>query len=185
MIRTFIAIKFPLSRQTAELVGDIKLRLKDERIKWVDLWNMHLTLFFLGDTEENLIPEIAKDLSENLKGFKSFNLVSKGFGVFRNIKDPRAIWFGLEENHKLIELKQKVNASLNNFGFETEHKKFKPHLTLGRVKYLKQSNTLKDLIEELKDNIIQENTIDEVILFKSELTPKGPVYSILKKFELN
>ena len=72
MKRTFVAIKLPISKQTAELVEDIKVQLSDEKIKWVDTWNMHITLYFLGDTDEELIGDIGEALKEKLKDFKSF-----------------------------------------------------------------------------------------------------------------
>ena len=115
MKRTFIAIKIPLSKETLEFIGEIKLQLKDERIKWVDSWNVHLTLFFLGDTDENLISEIVDLLADKLKSFKNFNLMCKGVGVFKDMQNLRAFWFGLEENETLLNLKKIVNQVLNSF----------------------------------------------------------------------
>ncbi|PLX10690.1 MAG: RNA 2',3'-cyclic phosphodiesterase [Marinilabiliales bacterium] len=185
MKRTFIAIKIPLSKETLEFIGEIKLQLKDERIKWVDSWNVHLTLFFLGDTDENLISEIVDLLADKLKSFKNFNLMCKGVGVFKDMQNLRAFWFGLEENETLLNLKKIVNQVLNSFGFETENKKFKPHLTLGRIKYLNNKRLLSEIIENYKDQTIQEIAVNEVIIYESKLTPKGPIYSIIEKIYLN
>ena len=185
MKRTFVAIRINISKQTAEFFNDIKFQLKDEKIKWVDPWNMHLTLFFLGDTEEKLIPEISEELKLELKGIKSFKLKCKKLGLFKNINNPRVLWFGLEKKQALLELKQKVDNVIKSFGYESENKKFVPHLTLGRIKFLKNRKFLESLVEKYKDQMIQEFKVNEIIFYESKLTQKRPVYSVLNKIMLD
>lgn len=184
MKRTFIAIKVSLSREASELFTDIKLRLKDERIKWVDLANLHITLYFIGDAEEEFIKQLEQALMSELSNFKSFNLKSSKVGVFRNLKDIRAIWFGLEENENLQRLKHLVNKALDSCGMNAEYKKFKPHITLGRIKSLKNKLMLKNIVEENANRHIQQFLVKEVVLYESQLTNQGPVYKVLRKIEL-
>ena len=185
MKRTFVAIRINISKQTAAFFNDIKFLLKDEKIKWVDPWNMHLTLFFLGDTEEKLIPEISEELKLELKGIRSFKLKCKKLGLFKNINNPRVLWFGLEEEQELLELKLKVDNVIKSFGYRVENKKFVPHLTLGRVKFLKNKRLLESIVEKYKDQTIQEFEVGELIFYESKLTPKGSVYSVLNKIMLD
>ena len=185
MKRTFVAIRINISKQTAEFFNDIKFQLKDEKINWVDPWNIHLTLFFLGDTEEKLIPEISEELKLKLKGIKSFKLKCKKLGLFKNINNPRVLWFGLEKKQALLELKQKVDNVIKSFGYRVENKKFAPHLTLGRVKVLKNKRLLESIVEKYKDQTIQEFEVGELVFYESKLTPKGPIYSVLNKIMLD
>ena len=185
MKRTFVAIKLPISKQTAELVEDIKVQLSDEKIKWVDTWNMHITLYFLGDTDEELIGDIGEALKEKLKDFKSFIIQCKGLGIFKNIYNPKVLWFGIKKLEVLKYLKEKVDNVLEEFGFAKEEREFKPHLTLGRIKYIKNQLDLKNILSQYKDADIQEFKICEVVFYESQLTPAGPIYKVIKKFELN
>ncbi len=185
MKRTFVAIRINISKQTAEFFNDIKFQLKDEKINWVDPWNIHLTLFFLGDTEEKLIPEISEELKLKLKGVESFKLKCKKLGLFKNINNPRVLWFGLEKKQALLELKQKVDNVIKSFGYESENKKFVPHLTLGRIKFLKNRKFLESLVEKYKDQMIQEFKVNEIIFYESKLTQKRPIYSVLNKIMLD
>ncbi len=185
MKRTFIAIKIPLSKITAELIHDIKFKLRDEKIKWVESWNLHITLFFLGDTEDDLIEKVKKGLFAILKDIKSFKLKCSGVGVFKNIHNPKALWFGIEKSEKLNELKYTVDKLMSSIGFKTEDKEFRPHLTIARTKHIKEKNLIKELVHHYQDENIQEIEVNEVLFYESKLTPKGPVYSVLTKVSLS
>ncbi|MFC2151340.1 RNA 2',3'-cyclic phosphodiesterase [Bacteroidota bacterium] len=185
MKRTFIAIKLPVTEQTSELVNDIKSNLNDEKIKWVDNWNLHITLFFLGDTEEEIINKIGNTLTDYLKDIKSFTLSVKGLGIFKNIHNPRIIWLGINESDDLKKLKRHLDKTLESFGFYTEDKEFKPHLTIGRIKFLKNKKNLNNLLNKYKEQEFQNFIIKEVIFYESRLTSEGPVYRSLKTFPLS
>ena len=185
MRRTFVAIKIPVSNQTVELINDIRTELKDDKIRWVESCNMHITLFFLGDTEEEIVESIANELSDSLMNFKSFSFLSKGLGVFKSIYNPKVIWFGLESSKEIIELKKIIDKAIKPFGFKIDKREFKPHLTLGRVKFIKNRNNLKSLIEKYKEIEIQDFKIDEVVFYESKLTPQGPIYKVIREFCLN
>lgn len=185
MKRTFLAIKTPISKQTAEFIQNIKFALKDEKIKWVEDWNLHITLFFIGDIDENIIDEISNKLTNNLGGIKSFNLICEGVGVFKNVYKPKVIWFGIRQSEDLTNLKLAVDKVISSFGFTIEERDFKPHLTIGRVKFIKNKDKIKDILEKYKEIEVQNFSINEVIFYESKLTPKGPVYEVLKKFPLN
>ena len=184
MKRTFIAIKVSLSREVAELFADIKLQLKDERIKWVDLGNLHITLYFIGDVHDEFLKQLEEFLMLELSSFQSFKMNISKVGVFKNLKEPRAIWFGLEENKNLRQLKQLINKALDLCGMNTKDKKFKPHITLGRIKSLKNKLLLKKIMEENAERQIQQFLVKEIILYESQLTQQGAVYKVLRKIEL-
>lgn len=184
MKRTFIAIKIPVSKQTAELIQDIKQELNDEKIKWVEIYQMHITIFFVGDTDVTMIEKISLQLGKLLKAQKSFKLSCKGLGLFKNITNPRVLWLGIENSESLQNLKKDIDGLMNSLGFEIEERAFKPHLTLGRIKYIKDKSKLKTLLEKYKDFEFQNFNIDKVIFYESELTSKGAVYKVIEQFHL-
>ena len=64
-------------------------------------------------------------------------------------------------------------------GFEKEKRSFSAHLTLGRVKSPKGRNSLVEKIKALEFQSSAEMEINELVLFKSTLTPKGSIYTPL------
>lgn len=185
MKRTFIAVKSTLLANNRKVFSDLKLKLKESVINWVDSENMHLTLFFLGDTSDNQITEICKKLKEVLKDTKSFTFSLKGLGVFKNIHDPKVVWLGVENADKLRGIKKIIDKELVKFDFQVEDREFRPHLTLGRIKNLKQKTELNDFIEKYEDYQFQEIRVDEITFYESVLTPRGPIYKEIEKFRLN
>jgi len=181
MKRTFIAIKIPFTKQELGIITDIQDALKKEKIKWVESWNLHITLFFLGDTDDNIIQPLTEKLVKQLKTTKYFNLVLKGLGVFKSIRDPKVIWIGINKSNELQMLKNEIDAIVSEFGFKTDEREFKPHLTLGRVKFVNNKTEFKDLLEKYKETDFGKVVIDKVIFYESRLTPQGPVYKSLKE----
>ena len=184
MKRIFIAIKIEGGETLLTMISLLKSQLSSEKIGWTNPENIHVTLSFLGDTEENLIKDINSMLKKNCEGSGRFELVIKGTGVFRNVNDPRIIWIGIEPSEKLLSLSHVVMKGLTDLGIKIEDRPFKPHLTIGRIKRLNDKETLKALIEKYQNSAIQKSVIKEVILYESILLQTGPVYIPLAKFTL-
>jgi len=185
MKRTFIAVKITINKQTEEFICGIQKALHKEAVSWVDTRNMHITLRFLGDTNEDLIDGIGGRLSEHLNKFSSFDLECKGFGIFKNLYNPRVLWLGIEKPEKLARLKVEIDNVLQPSGYLKEKRGFYPHLTLGRVKGLNDKETLKSLLLEYGNKHIQRFTIDQVNFYESILTRRGAVYKTLREFMLD
>ncbi|MFN7170872.1 MAG: RNA 2',3'-cyclic phosphodiesterase [Candidatus Omnitrophota bacterium] len=185
-IRTFIAIEIPeiLCAEFAQLQEELKKAEAD--IKWVEPKNMHLTLKFLGDTEETKITKIKESLQKISQKANSFEINFRGLGAFPNLESPRVLWIGIEKGKdKLFELATKIEDELKILGFPKEKRQFSAHLTLGRIRSFKNREKLKTTIKE-KVNFKARNKmyLKEIVLFKSQLTPSGPIYTCLAKFNL-
>jgi len=184
MKRIFIALKVEPSAAFLKLISTLKSALSIDSIKWTNPENIHLTLAFLGDTEENIIENINSMLKEKCTGSGNFELVIKGFGVFRSISDPRILWTGISHSGKLLQLNEIVINGLKDLKIKLEERPFKPHLTLGRIKQVNDKETLRSLIEQFENTEIQIVPVNEVILYESILMASGPVYKTLTKFRL-
>ena len=184
MKRIFIALKVIPEPSLIEIYSSFKSILRDERITWVDPVNIHLTLAFLGDTEEERIEIAAVMLKQKCNGFGEFDFLLLGTDVFKNLRDPRVIVIGIKEFDRLRVLNELVKTGLKDTGFKIEERPFKPHITIGRIKYLKNHEDLKLALEKYNDKPIQKVTIKEVILYESILKSTGAIYKPLGIFKL-
>lgn len=176
MKRTFIAVKVDAGDYLAEIISLMRSELRNESIKWTDINQMHLTLSFLGDTGEETIRQVSEMLIKKCTGFGSINFTISGLGVFRNMNDPRVIWAGIEKGERFTELFNIIKDGLHKIGIKTEEREFRPHLTLGRVKWLKNRIILEQLIEKNFQTEYQKVSISEIIYYESILQQSGPVY---------
>jgi 2'-5' RNA ligase len=184
MKRIFAAIKVHPSEAFVSLIYKLKHALRNENIKWVETDNIHITLKFFGETEEDKIPEITHQLAQTAKKHNPFNLNIKGTGVFGSVYQPRVIWFGINESKELQKLASDVLNSMATLGWERDRQNFVPHLTTARIKYIDNKAKLKELVEGNKSLEIQEEKVEKFYLYESILRPQGPIYSILETFEL-
>ena len=184
MKRVFIAIKIDPSKELISVLNTLKLRFMAEKINWINPSNIHITLAFLGNIEEDRISVVKTLLKEICAESAEFSFVLRGTGVFKNFREPRVIWMGTGESGKLISLGNRIISGLKSTGFEIEERPFNPHITLGRIKFLKETANLKSALEEFQESHIQEVNLNEVILYESILNPEGPVYKALSRFSL-
>ena len=125
MLRLFVGIGFPPA---------LKLQLSLLRsgvpgAKWVDPGNFHLTLRFIGETDE----VVASDIDDALLRLRArrFTLQLAGTGVFGD--RPRSLWVGVERSPELVALRDKIEQALIRAGLPPEQRKFAPHVTLARL----------------------------------------------------
>jgi 2'-5' RNA ligase len=176
VIRAFIAVEIDQQtvRQISATVADLKPCMPG--IRWVPPTNLHFTIKFLGNIEENKIEPIAQSLDLALHPFPRFTINAKGLGVFPDLKRPRVLWIGLE-GKELSNLASKVEKALEPLGFGPEKRDFKPHLTLGRWRQFdRPSRQLGEELERWKGHEFGESTVAEVIFFQSELKQEGAIY---------
>ena len=184
MKRTFFAIDIPSDNIIAGVLPDIKNKLQGEKIKWIPSDQLHLTLKFLGDTPENTIPGIISALSGLLGKIPVMTLQLYSVGLFKNLNNPRIIWIGIQPCPPLHRAVKILNERILPFGFAADETDFVPHLTIGRVKEIKQKEKLGKLIEKYQQESFGTVSITEILFYESILKPEGPVYLPLKRFPL-
>jgi 2'-5' RNA ligase len=150
--------------------------LKAERIKWVETGNLHITLKFLGDRDPQQLQVCSKILKETVTKYPCPQVVFSGIGIFRNLRDPRVIWIGMNIDDSYFSLKSELDQKLERHGFQADKRKARPHLTLGRIKSLRQKEGLQSLIKEFNETEFQHDEFNEVVYYESILRPEGPSY---------
>ena len=182
MKRLFIAvpIREEIRNQIVQCIfSDISVRKMPLRLTAVQ--NLHLTLQFLGNVEEKRIPVLKQILNRIDSQAVSEELVFTGIGAFPDPSAPRIIWLGFESNDYLQKVHSLITQDLVRNGFEADRKKFKPHLTLARVKDgFDLSGGDFAYLENLRTGAeIGNSYLDRVTLFESKLQPGGPIYTPL------
>jgi len=186
-VRTFVAVEAPpeLQSRAGELIN--RLRAVDAKVKWVEPRNLHWTLKFLGNVEMVEIPDVCAAVEEATRQIGSFDLEARGAGAFPTLRNPRTIWMGVGEgSEQMVELHGAIERSLSKLGFREEGRRFRPHITLGRVRDGGSAPTeLAKLLEANADFDGGLSTVFDVAVFSSVLGREGPTYEALGHLDLN
>lgn len=184
-MRTFIAIEIPdeIKREMAK--PQEQLKRSGVEAGWTRPEGIHLTLKFLGEVEESRIPEIMAALTNAARNTGGFRIEIAGAGAFPNPKNARVAWLGITgDGDKLAALQAAVEGAMTGLGMERDDRHFTPHLTLGRIKYIRSRDAWLAALNEIKDIRLTGFEVDHISLMKSELKPSGAVYTEIGRVEL-
>jgi 2'-5' RNA ligase len=184
-MRLFIAIEIP--EDIKKLLTEIQGSIKDSGVDagWTRPEGIHLTLKFLGEVPEAKAAEIMAALSHATKETTGIRLDVAGAGAFPNPKNARVVWIGISgETDKLTRLQSAVEEAMVALGFKREDRPFTPHLTLGRIKFIRSRDKWLKALDGIKDIKLSGFDTRTVSLMKSELKPSGSVYTEIGKIEL-
>ncbi|UCB45604.1 MAG: RNA 2',3'-cyclic phosphodiesterase [Spirochaetota bacterium] len=185
-MRTFLAID--ISDEVRKKVAFLIEKFKgiDSGIKWVDPNNIHITIYFFGEIDENTKEGLETIVETSLKGVSRFSLTVEEISAFPSMRYPRVIWVGIkDESGELGAIFSTVKDGIEerNLPVNRENRAYKPHLTLGRVKR-HPGNRLMREIEKHGTELFGSFTVDSVTLYRSTLTRDGPMYESLRKFSI-
>ena len=183
-MRAFIAIDVSEEVRDAIVRAQDFIGTKEAKIKFVERENLHITLKFLGEITQEQAEEIKRVLAEIAKRHKKHEVRVKGIGVFPNPNYVRVIWAGVENDEGIKAIAQDIERELSKLGFKKD-KEFVAHVTIGRVKFVKDKLGLAMKLKELANEDFGTFRVEAIELKKSTLTPKGPIYETLARFELS
>lgn len=181
MIRLFVALIIPEEIKDKILHYCADVTNNPSGYKWEAKDKIHLTLKFIGDIKEELLPKIIDDI-KFLENYSSFKCSISKFGFFFRDSRAKILWCNFETDETLFELVQELNNRLTKFDIEAEKRKFKGHLTLLRIKN-KVDEKFIQRFKEYKFDSIQFFS-SKVVLVQSILKPGGSEYKDLKNYEL-
>lgn len=184
MKRLFVCIPYTPGAQFKSLMQELKTSCQGDRINWVKLHHMHCTIQFLGDCDENRIPEITEAISGVVKGMSPFSVVSGGLGYFGNPNMPKVLWAGWEDNAMAESVFRQLSPVLQKAGIAEPENRFHPHITIGRVRFVQNPARLVSVLKQYRDAVFDRFEAKEVMLLESQLTPEGPEYVELRSFSL-
>lgn len=162
-----------LNKELSEIEGGFNLVNPD---------NLHFTLKFLGELSEDKINKIISSINQ-LDFGERFKIKLKGIGSFPSLEYSKVIWAGVENDEKLFDLHKKLDFTLSRY--KANEQEFLAHLTLVRVKFVKDKHALKLFLEKNISFEFGEMIVDKIFFYESELKKEGPIYKILAEFRLS
>jgi len=200
MIRTFLTVELgeDLRKRIAQAQQDLKQRLRKEamrdvHISWVQPSSIHLTIKFLGDTDEQLIDPMRTAIRQAMKEHRPLYIPLERLGTFPRPQQPRVLWVGAsqqweqgEDAKRLDGLQRAIEDCCATFHFAPEGRPLSPHLTLARVKegerHVGQALAKSGAMD--RSLSLGSVALESIVLMKSELRPTGSVYTKLWEIAL-
>ena len=188
-LRLFIAIPIP------EPVRDEIIRVQRELqplvppnvVRWTRPDQFHLTLRFLGDVPADGVEDLKQSVNAVCRIVRPLSLRAEGVGFFPNPRSPRVIWVGIKDRAgRLVDLQKQIETAVGPFSPEPGEKNFTGHVTLGRLKNPRPTDT-RDLAaraQSLEKRLFGEWTAHEIEIIRSELSTVGARYTSLAAFRL-
>ena len=177
-MRCFIAI--PLSQEIKEKIAEIQKHFEIPGIKLVEKENLHITLKFLGEVEEGKVRQIVEILREI--EFEQFEFEILNVNAFPSTNFVRVIWLDVK-GREIYELKRLIDSLLEEIGFSKDDG-WVPHLTIARVKFLKDREALFKTMEKLRSIKVGNEKAERFVLFESRLRREGPIYNKIEEIKL-
>lgn len=177
MFRLFVGIELP---------NDVRVRLAAlcsglPGAKWIDSENMHLTIRFIGEVDGALAEDI--DMALSRVAAPPFDIVLSGIGCFESSGKVHTLWMGLEKQPSLLHLYGKVESALVRAGCEPERRKFKPHITLARLRGGGEKR-IAFFIQAHNHLVLGPFSVDHFTLFRSHLGREKAHYEPLADYSL-
>lgn len=184
MKRIFAAVKIELQPAIHQLFYQLKRHLTEDRIKWVEEENLHITLKFFGETPEETVNEIAEALKQ-VSTILPFEIEFTHLGIFGSRYKPRVVWLGIDDGGSLARLSEQIKEIIVPLGFENDRQNFIPHLSLGRISALSDKTHFQRIIDRFKTNEFAKQEINKFMLYESILSSTGPKYKIIETYKLS
>jgi 2'-5' RNA ligase len=184
-IRTFIAIDpGPAIRQRLVSLQE-NLAKSGIEVKWVEPDNLHLTLLFLGEVRDTDLLAVCRVVGDHVQNHSIFSMTVEKVGCFPNHRRPRVLWVGVGEGAKEVTaIHDDLENPLMELGcYRKEDRHYTPHLTLGRVKS-ERPNDLSTTLAKYATWNAGHTMVREILVMGSELSPAGPVYTVLSRAKL-
>jgi 2'-5' RNA ligase len=187
-MRCFIAID--IDDNIRAEVGNLQQRLQNKAdikksdAKWVKPEAMHLTLKFLGEVKDQKVAELCNIVKGVAACHKSFELDIEQLGYFGG-KRPKVLWVGTGEGGDDLRcLAKELEQQLALVGWPEDTRDFSGHLTLCRIRNPIAGIELVKISEQYKDLKLGTISADSVSVYQIQLTPTGPIYSLLGNYKL-
>jgi 2'-5' RNA ligase len=150
----------------------LRKAVPDVAASWSRVENIHLTVKFYGNVAIDRIEATSAAIDGVVKDVAPFEITVGKTGSFRT----QVLWIGVSDpSGTLTTLHQRLGS---------EDRAYKPHLTVARIRRPEGAKRLVDAHRQMQfENISAQ--VKEIILFRSELSPKGSKYTAISKHGLH
>jgi len=182
----FCAFELPptLRRSINDHAQRVREAVPDAAASWSRPENIHLTMKFFGNVDQAKVPVISAAVARVVKEFSPIQIEVGKTGVFPRPSRPQVLWIGIEDASGLLsKFQQQLENELAREGFPKEDRAFRPHLTIARIRRPQNADRLAQIHLGLQFNNVALH-LDELILFRSELSSKGSKYTAISRHRL-
>ncbi len=180
--RAFISIDLAGKLELNEVTRALRGLFIQQNIVAPEL--IHLSLKFLGDLSVSKVNEILGKMRSAVEGVAPFDMTFKGLGAFPKPDNPRVIWIGVIAPETLDIIAKRIEEGCTDLGFKKEDRPFSPHITLSRVKVVRDRQGLPEVFKNFQDTEFGKVHVEAIRLKKSILGPKGPIYTTMGEVTL-
>ncbi len=182
-VRLFVAINPPGVVRERIGAGTAELRRLDG-VRWVDPGALHITLNFIGASEQGRADQVSASLRRVAADHAPFDVELSGVGAFPSLRRPRVVWVGIGPSPELTRLHGEIEAALEELGIEREERGFSAHITLGRAR--RGSAVDAQRLESVAKRAAIRGSwrVESVDLMESRLRPTGAVYEVRESASL-
>ncbi len=186
MKRTFLAIPIKPGKEFEALSDSLKDNLTHEKlINWCRSDIIHLTLKFVGETQDHEVPEIIDAVQKVAMRHHPFAMDFDRVGLFGSNGTPRVLWMGMKDEPKaLYDLESDLLDAFDEIGFLRDRQNFVPHLTVCRIKNLTDKKFFQQIYNAIEPKTFIHTDVNELVYYQSFLQPTGPYYKPLKRIPL-
>jgi 2'-5' RNA ligase len=182
-VRIFAAIELPQSvRERVGLhINQLKATVPACNPSWSRLENIHVTVKFFGNVDQSKIKQISAAAARATEHLKPFDILITGAGAFPKPSQPRVLWIGTEDpSGQVSVLHSRFEEECAKEGFEKEGRGFRPHLTIARIRKPEGARRLAEVNKELGFEPVKL-VVNELVIFRSELSSSGSKYTALSR----
>jgi 2'-5' RNA ligase len=184
-MRAFVAIPIDERLRDGMVAVQEALRRAAADVRWVERENLHVSLKFLGEIDETQHALLAERLRGEATRFPPLELEFAGVGRFPSGGAPRVLWIGCRRDvSKLAGLADAVERAAADADVPRENRPYAAHVTIGRVRSPANKQRLLAALEARRDDVIGRQRVEAFALYRSTLTPEGPIYEALERFPL-
>lgn len=184
MKRTFIAIEVRPEAALLQALGRLTETLGHETLRWARPSDFHVTLHFIGQTDEAAEAQILRILAAFSACRASFQFRLNGLSCFVRRGEPQVLFVGVSDDEALQRLVAGLLKVLSEGGFPVDQKPFRPHLTLARMKRVADKELFAQTLTEHAGNFRQTVNAGQIVFYESRTQPGGSEYIPISRFKL-
>lgn len=186
-LRVFFAVDISdeTRRRAVEHIAALGRAVPSVKIKWDAPEKLHVTVKFLGDVDRDRLAGLSAAAGTVCRDVSPFPLSVVGTGAFPPKGPARVLWLGVSDPMGgLDRLQRGIEDACAALGFPRETRAYHPHLTLARLKALPAERPLVDAHRAANFSGAPDHRVTELLLMRSELSPRGSRYSVIDRFAL-
>ena len=175
--RTFLALDLDEAVRRQLVAVQRELGVAGANVKWTRPSQLHVTMKFLGDVTDDDLPQVCAGAAEACAAVQPFDFSVEGVVCMPTRGHLRMVWVGIcDPTASMAKLQCRLEDIVAAMGFRREHRRFQPHLTLGRVKGGRGVTELRQAVAIMSDRSFCSQSASELVIYASQLRPEGPVY---------